>query len=246
MAEDALRALESAAKLAAEKGLTRYSRFLDPAQLEAARRIAARSGAGFDGWGGYEGAERAVACFFPEGEPPRRADFPIVCLRSAYAERFCSLSHRDLLGAFMALGLTRACIGDMILGDGFVYLFAEARTAPFIAESLTQAGKASLRFEALSEVPPMPEPKGSAFRAVVSSLRLDAVLAAAYRLSRSEAAEAVRAGLVKLDHVPCDRADAPVRPGAMLSLRGGGRVKVAKVEGETRKGRIGVTLFRYE
>ena len=88
--------------------------------------------------------------------------------------------------------------------------------------------------------------RGETFGAVVSSLRLDAVLAAAYHLSRSEAAEAIRAGSVKLNHLPCERTDAPVTEGALLSLRGRGRVRLAQIGGTTRKQRIGVTFFRYE
>lgn len=92
----------------------------------------------------------------------------------------------------------------------------------------------------------MPPPRGETFGAVVSSLRLDAVLAAAYHLSRSEAAEAIRTGSVKLNHLPCERTDAPVPEGALLSLRGRGRVRLAQIGGTTRKQRIGVTFFRYE
>ncbi len=246
MAEDETLALESAARLAAQKGLRRFSRFLDPAQAVEAQRIARSCGAEVALWGGYERAERAVACFYPAGDEPQSEDFPVVCLSSAYPARFCSLSHRDLLGAFMALGLTRSCVGDMIIKDERVLLFALRETAPLIERELTSAGRATLRFTALCETPPIPEPEGDTFSAVVSSLRLDAVLAAAYRLSRAEAAERIRAGLVKLDHLPCERVDAQVAEGALLSLRGSGRVRLTQLRGMTKKQRIGVTFFRYE
>ena len=245
MAEDT-RALESAARLAADKGLRRFTRFLDPAQAKEAEAIARGAGARLACWGGYERAERVIACFHAEGDAPSRDEFPVVCLQSGYNARFCSLSHRDLLGAFMALGLTRACVGDIIIEDANVILFATEQTAGFIAEGLTGAGKAALHFKPFDETPPIPEPQGTSFSAVVSSLRLDAVLAAAYRLSRAGAAEQIRAGLVKLDHLPCERVDAQVAQGAMLSLRGRGRVRLTSVDGMTRKQRIGVTFFRYE
>lgn len=92
----------------------------------------------------------------------------------------------------------------------------------------------------------MPEPEGTRFSAVVSSLRLDGVLAAAYRLSRSESAEIIRAGLVKVDHLVCDRVDLAVKEGVLLSVRGKGRVRLVSVDGMTRKQRIGITFFRYE
>ena len=91
----------------------------------------------------------------------------------------------------------------------------------------------------------MPEPRGQAFSAAISSMRLDAVLAAAYKLSRSEAAEAIRSGLVKVDHLPCTQTDARVEEGALLSLRGKGRVRLVSMLGTTRKQRISVSFFRY-
>ena len=244
--EDIQKSLENAAKLAGEKGLTRFSRFLDPAEAELGRQLARQYGAGFSAWGGYEQAERVVGCFSPAGEEADTDQYPVVCLHSRYSPRFCSISHRDLLGSFMALGLTRSCAGDMIIAGTDIYLFAHAQTADFIAQSMKNAGKAPLDFHALAETPEMPEPEGTRFSGVVSSLRLDAVLAAAYRLSRSESADSIRAGLVKVNHLVCDRTDLPLREGALLSMRGKGRVRLLSVDGTTRKQRIGITLFRYE
>ncbi len=244
--EDIQKALENAAKLAGEKGLTRFTRFLDPAETELCRHLARQYDAGFSAWGGYDQAERVVGCFSPAGEEMDTAQYPVVCLHSRYLPKFCSVTHRDLLGSFMALGLTRSCAGDMIIAGTDIYLFAHAQTADFIAQSMKSAGKAPLDFHALTETPQMPEPEGTRFSAVVSSLRLDAVLAAAYRLSRSEAADSIRAGLVKVNYLACDRVDLPLQEGALLSMRGRGRVRLLSVDGTTRKQRIGITLFRYE
>lgn len=244
--EDIQKALENAAKLAGEKGLTRFTRFLDPAETELCRHLARQYDAGFSAWGGYDQAERVVGCFSPAGEEMDTAQYPVVCLHSRYSPKFCSITHRDLLGSFMALGLTRSCAGDMIIAGTDIYLFAHAQTADFIAQSMKSAGKAPLGFHALTETPQMPEPEGTRFSAVVSSLRLDAVLAAAYRLSRSEAADSIRAGLVKVNYLACDRVDLPLQEGALLSMRGRGRVRLLSVDGTTRKQRIGITMFRYE
>ena len=146
----------------------------------------------------------------------------------------------------MALGLTRDSIGDIIIVDSDIYLFVMAQTADFIAQSMSSAGKVPLHFAPVIGDIRIPEPKGSCFHDTLSSLRLDAVIAAAYRLSRSEASDMIRAGLIKLNHIPCERVDAAVEEGAMLSARGKGRIKLQKVEGLTRKQRIGVTFFRYE
>ena len=244
--EESQQLLENAARLAAQKGLVRFTRFLDPAELYQAQSLARAHGAAFASFGGYDRAERRIGCFYPAGEAVEESAYPIVCLHSRYAARFCSLSHRDLLGAFMALGLTRSCVGDMIISGEDVYLFAHETTADYLVASMTSAGRASLSLRALETPPVMPEPDGVSFTAIVSSLRLDAVLAGAYRLSRAQAQEAIRSGLVKVNHLLCDRVDAAVVEDTLLSLRGKGRVRLVSIDGTTRKQRIGITFFRYE
>ena len=244
--EESLKTLENAARFVASKGLMKYTRFLDPAQAVQAERVAQEYGALFSGFGGYDDAERVMGCFHPADEVPDKTEFPLTCLHARYNQRFSSITHRDLLGAFMALGLTRDCIGDMIISDADVFLFATDGTADFIAASMTSAGKASLHFRPLDHIPQMPAPKGSTFSSVVSSMRLDVILAAAYRLSRSESAQAIHSGSIKVDQLPCERVDAILKEGALLSMRGKGRVRLISVDGLTRKQRIGVTFFRYE
>ena len=246
MAVERIDALADAARTAGRRGIPRFTRFLDPAEAEAARRLARAEGVVCTLWGGYEDAERAIACFHPLDETVDASQFPLVCLHSRILTRYGTLTHRDLLGAFMALGLTRACIGDMIIRDADAYLFATEEMAPYIASALNSAGRVSLSFSILDEIPPMPKPSGTTFQSVVSSLRLDAVLACAYRLSRTEAAECIRSGLVKVDHLPCERVDAPLHEGALLSLRGRGRTRLCSIGGTTRKQRIEITIFRYE
>ena len=247
MAEAYLEALKGAARLAAQRGLCRFTRFLDPAQAAQARLIAQSEGVVCSLWGGYAQAERTIACFHPREEIPVAFDqYPLRCLHTQVQAKFNTITHRDLLGAFMALDLTRSCIGDIIIRDADVFLFATEQTAAIIASSLTSAGKVPLDFSVLDEIPLIPEPKGCSWHAVVSSLRLDAVLACAYRLSRSEASDCIRAGLVKVDHIPCERIDMALHEGSLLSVRGRGRVRLDAVNGITRKQRIGITLFRYE
>jgi len=243
--EESLSVLENAARLAGLKGVVRFTRFLDPAQAALGGRLAQQYGCRFSCWGGFPDAERMIGCFHPYDEEISSDHYPLVCLHSSYSSKFCSISHRDLLGAFMALGLTRSCVGDIIIVDSDVYLFAEEKTAPYIVQSLKEAGKVPLRFSVLDQIPEMPASRGVSFSAVVSSLRLDAVLAAAYRLSRSESAELIRAGLVKVNHVVCEHVDGIVQEGFLLSVKGKGRIKLVSINGFTKKQRIGISLFRY-
>ena len=71
----------------------------------------------------------------------------------------------------------------------------------------------------------------------VQSPRLDAVLAGLFHLSRTQAAERVRAGDASLNYAECLRPDAEIRPGDVVSLRGHGKAAVRDIGGQSRKGR---------
>ena len=224
------------------------TRFLEPSTLAVVNAAASRAGLKVALWGGYEGAERCVAAFYA-GDPPEAGDWPVVALRLQWNAKFANPGHRDLLGAMMGLGIEREMTGDIAMGTyrdaPCAYLFALEEVADYIAANLDSAGRASLKVSVATETPQLIPPEGESLRLTVQQQRLDAVLAAACRLSRSEAQRLIAAGLVKLNHVPQLRPDARLSEGDLISARGYGRVKVTAFQGESRRGRQVVQVFRY-
>jgi RNA-binding protein YlmH len=224
------------------------TRFLEPSTLAAVNAAASRAGVKVALWGGYEGAERCVAAFYT-GDPPEAGDWPVVALRLQWNAKFANPGHRDLLGAMMGLGIEREMTGDIAMGTyrdaPCAYLFALEEVADYIAANLDSAGRASLKVSVATETPQLIPPEGESLRLTVQQQRLDAVLAAACRLSRGEAQRLIAAGLVKLNHVPQLRPDARLSEGDLISARGYGRVKVTAFQGESRRGRQVVQVFRY-
>ena len=249
MTQDALeKRLDELALRCLYTGQACFTRFLEPAHEDAVRSAARRAGVRADFWGGYEGAERRVAAFCADGAPERDA-YPVCALRLAWNAKFANPGHRDLLGAVMGLGIERETTGDIAMGEyrggPCAYLFALEDVAGYIAASLESAGRASLKVERAQETPALTPPEGSELRLTVQQERLDAVLAAACRLSRGEAQRLITAGLVKLNHAPCLRADAKLSEGDLISARGYGRVRLDAFEGQSRRGRQVVRAFRY-
>ena len=58
------------------------------------------------------------------------------------------------------------------------------------------------------------------------------------------AAEQIRLGLVSLNYAVCDKADAPVREGDVISLRGKGKGQVREIGGRSKKDRLFITAER--
>lgn len=234
MRELALRALH--------RGDAVYTHFLDLAQAQAARQIARETGVSLAMNGGYDDAERRMAAFCADEEP---TDWPICPVKITWRPQFGSPGHRDILGALMGLGFERERIGDIVLDKDCAWVFAEPDIAAYIAASLESAGRVSVKCEIAGGVPELPEPEGRRVRDTVPSMRLDALVAAGFSLSRSEAARAIGQGKVWLNQVQTLRTDATVPEHALVSLRGTGRFRLEAVEGETRKGRWAVRLFLY-
>lgn len=240
--------LNELALRAAHTGVACASRFLEPSQLDLARAAANRAGSRVAFWGGYEGAERVIAAFY-DVDPPEPWDWPVQALRIEWNAKFSNPGHRDLLGAVMGLGIERETTGDIAMGEyrgeKCAYLFALSDMADYIAASLEGAGRASVKVRVAEETPRLLPPEGVEMRLTVQQERLDAVLAAACRLSRGEAQKLVAAGLVKLNHAVNTHSDAKLSAGDLISARGHGRIRVDAFGGETRRGRRVVTVFKY-
>ena len=172
-----------------------------------------------------------------------------MALRIDWNAKFSNPGHRDLLGALMGLGIEREATGDIAMGTrrgaDCAYLFVLPELADYIMANLESAGRAPLKLSVADETPELKPPEGRLLRATVQNPRLDAVLAAGCRLSRAEAQRMVAAGLVKLNHAVNLRGDARLEPGDLISARGFGRVRVEAFQGESRRGRLVVTLFLY-
>ena len=248
MTDPVSKRLRELALRAAHTGSPRFSRFLEPAMLTEARHMANECGVHCDFYGGYPDAERVVAAFF-DGDAPGPGDYPIAAVRIDWNPKFAQPAHRDLMGAVMALGMDRETLGDICMGtrDGQPcgWLFAAPEMADYVAMSLESAGRAAVRAHVTDEMPEIDPPEGTQLRVTVQNPRLDAVLAAGWRLSRSEAQRLIAAGLVKLNHVPELHTDARLTEGDLISARGHGRLKLVEITGESRRGRLILQLFKY-
>ena len=156
-----------------------------------------------------------------------------------------SLSHGDYLGALMGLGIRRSVIGDILVGENGADIIVLREMAEYLLQNLTGAGRARISTEeiALSELK-IPEKEYKEFEDTVASLRLDAVLASAFRISRGKAAEAIKQGLVFVNHLEAARPDMNVDEGAILVIRHLGRAELKEIGKRTRKDRIRITISK--
>ena len=224
----------------------RVSEFLDPHAYNVAEIIAAN----FDNIkiisdGGFANAERVKAAFVAEdfyGTP----DFGMAYFLAAWDKRYYDLSHRDILGAFMGTGCKREALGDIVFVPEGAQFVVEKSLVNYLNGNLTQIGAAPVTLKEIAREDLLQkEEKVKIINATVADLRLDAVAAAGYGVSRSRMADEIKSLNVKVNWKEAKKAAQPVSEGDVISFRGRGRVEVEEIRGTTKKGRISVTLKRY-
>lgn len=234
--------MDELAHRAARTGIAQVAWFLSPAEQAQAEICARRAGVTLFSEGGTPDAERRVVAF---AEMDWLPEWPVDCLRVTWHARYGALGHRDLLGAILALGMGREKVGDLYIGDGEAHLFVLHEMAGYIAANLERAGNTPVKVAVLDAWPSLDTAGGDPVTVNVASPRLDAVLGAAWKLSRGRAAQLVASGSVKVNHQQELRADRQVNDGAVISVRGKGRVKVESIGGQSKKGRFFMTLLRF-
>ena len=229
------------------RNIPAHTGFLSPRELDMARYLFG-SEPGLHTFGGYADAERRMLCYLPEyleESSLMDEDSPVVCLRATFYEGNTP-THRDFLGALMGCGIARETVGDICVGAGQCDFFVTEEIAPYLLQNFTGAGRTKLSLTAIPLADAqIPEPEKKVIKDTLASLRLDGVVSSGFRISRGLASQAICAGKVAIDGLPCEKPDKQVAEGAKISLRGSGKIKLEKVNGQTKKGRISVEIHRY-
>ena len=208
-------------------------------------------------YGGYEDCERTVCIFAPdyidaENESELSAYFaenpeenPLSLLR-IMQNGYKQLSHRDYLGSLMGLGVKREIIGDILVREDGADIVILKEMENFLLSHYAKAGRVYLSAEILPlENLIVPDVKTIMIKDTVASLRLDNVIASAFKLSRAKAADAINAGSVYVNSAQTMKTDKPVAEGDKLVYRGKGKAILREVGHTTKKDRIYISVEKY-
>ena len=238
-------------EMAQERGIPSHTPFLSPGEQASVTDLLNAWGRPRHlFWGGYEEGERRVCFFLPDWQEEDSItddpEGPIAAVEAAFPAN-ADLSHRDILGSLMGLGLTREKLGDILLPEqNRCQVLVLRETLPILLSQWEGAGryKLSLQEISLSQLTVRPA-QIKTVRDTVATPRLDAVLASGFSLSRSKASAYIAAGKVAINHRECTKPDKLVEEGDVLTCRGLGKCVVAEVPGQSKKGRTMLVLNRY-
>lgn len=199
-------------------------------------------------FGGYDSAERQMVAFIPDALY-YDFEYPIKCIHIVpkYPKFAEKLTHRDILGALMNLGIERNRLGDILCFEEDYYVFCDEGIFSFIMAELQKIRhtmvdlleecdyshlQANIRLEEQYDM--------------IASNRIDCIIAKAFHLSRSESAELLSAEKVFINGKCITNCNQSCDNGAIISVRGKARFIFEDCKSTSKKGKLRVKFSFYK
>lgn len=218
--------------------------FLDPREQKIVETIVGTTNDDIQlkQFGGGAYTERKRIIIAPFYEEIDESAFELTLIEATYQAKFNVLTHRDVMGSFLSLGIMRKKLGDIFVENGIIQIILDKKIAPYVLTNLTSIKRAKIKF---SEKPitewKQKEPIWIESVKTVSSLRLDTVLKEIYQLSRKQSSEYISKKYVKVNYKFIEDAKFTLQEGDLISLRSKGRSKLVQVNGRTKKDKYKIT-----
>ncbi len=194
-------------------------------------------------FGGYGNSERKMlGLFFDE---PCEDCFPISAVEFSF--RKCDkLTHRDFLGALMSLGIERETVGDILVEDGRAVVFVKTELSDYIMSQISKVGSVGVKVDD-ADLSKLPQGRGFEEKTyIVSSLRLDNIVAAVCRLSREKTRTVIMADSVCVNFEETKNVSLNLKEDDVFTIRGKGKFVLKSILGTTGKGRIRISVIHYK
>lgn len=190
-------------------------------------------------YGGNSSAERVRAIVQNEIYPiPLPEDYQIAIYQGHFDKQYSQISHRNVLGSIMSLGIERNTFGDIYIQDETIYLFITKEMESYLIAHMPLIQHQRISFQKISIVEEMNICDIRYEEILVSSMRLDAIIAKSAHISRNKASEWIVSGIVSINHKVCINPSKICKLNEMISIRKFGRITIIENMRTTKKDRL--------
>ncbi|MDE7341834.1 MAG: hypothetical protein K2N80_14985 [Lachnospiraceae bacterium] len=246
------------------RGIYTYTPFLSLAQQQVLYEVKEElSYAGYAMEGGAPVCERKMIRFGSPENLGYDEEYPIAVIQiQPVMPKFADkLTHRDFLGAIMNLGIERSTIGDIFVqgqedGQGQSglqrmnsgqcgILFCQQSIVPYLLENLHQIKHTNIKCQVVSGEIILQSTEPEKITIVVSSARIDSIIAKLYHISRSQSLALFGAGRIFVNGIAMENNSYQLKKDDAVTVRGYGKFLYYGQAGETKKGKekISVGVF---
>ena len=191
--------------------------------------------------GGMINAEYQKALISPTGI---NVSSNISLLKIAFNPKYLTLTHRNVLGSLIHLGIERNRIGDISLTDSFAYVAVSSNMVEFIKDNLLTINHQEVIISESFDRIEL-EDKGVEKTIFLQSSRLDGVIAQAFNLSRDESSELIKHEMVKVNQKIVVKSFQNLKACDIISVAHKGRIKIIDDSATSRSGRIVMKIKIY-
>lgn len=213
--------------------------FLNPRQVFIAKSVFGQSGVKFFISSDYYPLEYARILVAPDYYEVNVEDFELALINISYQAKFHHLSHSQILGTFLnRLGIQRHLLGDILVTQGQAQVVLAQSLVSLVRTDIQKIAGAGVRLEDYPMTKLMPSDELKTERQIlVSSYRLDKLVASLTGLSRQQAQTLIGAKRTKVNYQEIDKPDYLLDLGDLLSIRGFGRYRLLDDSGQTKTGK---------
>lgn len=190
--------------------------------------------------GAFEECDRRILSFNNIYSIP----FPYKIVKITNQSKFNNLSHKDYLGAIMALGIEREKLGDLRVIDDYAIVPIYEEVVDYILYGLTSVGRAPVSIEEIQE-DNLPKSNFLEGMIIVSSLRLDNIVSKLANISRGKAVEFINSGKVLIDYSKSIDKSKEIKDGQRITVSGVGKFIIGEIVGNTKSGRYKVKMNKF-
>lgn len=160
----------------------------------------------------------------------------ITCFKIEYNSTFLTLSHSNILGSLLSLGIERNVIGDIIPELGVFYCISEIKD--YLLNEFRMIANSAI---ALKEI------EGSSLERTINleehkdfidSLRLDLVVSRIASVSRDKAKLMIENDLIKVNHLVSNKHTTLLKEEDIISIRKHGRFQIIDTKKRSKKNKI--------
>lgn len=189
-------------------------RFLNPPERDLVKSI-------FKGFHIYESSPLSEYARLYVTDVEQKPVFKMKTLRSTYEDP--NLSHRDVLGALMHLGIERDTFGDIFITDSHIYIQVVEEILQVFLD-LHQIKQDFIFFEIIEHLPNEIKEKSETVTLFLDSLRVDALVSKAFNIPREDVKGLIDQEKVKINYFPVQKYTILLKPYDIISVRGYGRI----------------------
>lgn len=192
-------------------------------------------------FGYFEESERRMISFNNSYDIP----FPLKVIKIENKSKFNNLSHRDYLGAILALGIKRTKIGDLLVKENICYFTICEEVEDYISNGINNLFKFPVEVTVLDEgsIPPSIQFKEEII--LIQSLRLDSIVCKLTKISRGKAQSLIEEGKVLLNYSKTKDKSNEVKQDDRITIRGTGKFIIGGIIGNSKSGKFKISIFKY-